>query len=43
MKNKYKTRRCHIKSVTHKIKIKELHLDMIKSNPKYEISIIEIC
>jgi hypothetical protein len=39
MKNKYKTRRYHIKSETHKLKIKETHLEMIKYNPKYEVSI----
>jgi len=40
MQNKYKTRRYHIKSETHKLKIKETHLEMINNNPKYEVAII---
>ena len=39
IQNKYKTRRYHIKSSTHKKIIKEIHLEMIKDNPKYEVSI----
>jgi hypothetical protein len=39
MINNYKIRYKHIKSSTHKKKIKEIHLDMIQSNPKYEVSI----
>ena len=37
MKNKYKKRRYHTKLETHKLKIKETHLEMIKDNPKFEI------
>jgi len=40
IKNKYKTRRSHTKSNSHKLKIKEIHLDMIKTNPNFEVSII---
>ena len=40
IQNKYKTRRSHSKSDSHKSKIKELHLDMIKTNPIFEISIL---
>ena len=41
MKNIYKTRRYHVKSKTHKFKIQEIHLDMIQSNPKYQVSIVD--
>ena len=41
MKNKWKTRFHHVKTFLHKYIVKENHLDMIKTNPKFEISIIE--
>jgi hypothetical protein len=41
MKNKYKTRRFHAKSESHKFIIRKTHLNMIKNNPKFEISIVE--
>jgi hypothetical protein len=37
MKNTYKTRRYHAKSELHKLKIRESHLEMIKTNPKFEV------
>ena len=37
MKNTYKTRRYHAKSESHKLKIRESHLEMIKKNPKFEV------
>ena len=40
MRNKYKTRRYHTKSESHKLKIKEAHLKMIINNPKFEVSMI---
>ncbi len=37
MQNKWKTRHHHIKSSMHKSIVKKTHLDMIKTNPRYEI------
>jgi len=38
IKNNYKTRRHHTKSESHKFKINESHIKMIKINPKFEVS-----
>ena len=40
MKNTYKTRRYHAKSELHKLKIRESHLEMIKTNPKFEVIVV---
>ena len=37
IRNNYKTRRYHAKSELHKLKIRESHLEMIKTNPKFEV------
>ena len=37
IKNRYSIRFHHAKSELHRLKINDLHLEMIKSNPKFEV------
>jgi hypothetical protein len=41
IKNNYKFRYYHTKSEQHKLKIQQIHLDMIQNNPKFELSMVE--